>query len=77
MQTPSLISLYLSAKNADEKNGVAEILAMVPENRPGPNPSFTLPLPSASRTALCRCPQCLVVPPHRRARYEVPANGTA
>lgn len=77
MQTPSLISLYLSAKNADDKNAVAEVLSMVPENQPGPNASFTLPLPSTSRAVLCRCPRCLVVPPHRRARYEVPANGTA
>lgn len=76
MTTPSLISMYLSAENAADKNDIAEILAMVPENQPGPNPSFTLPLPSASRTALCRCPQCLVVPPHRRARYEVPAKGS-
>lgn len=76
MPSSSLISLYLSAKNADDKNAVAEILAMVPENQPGPNPSFTLPLPSTSRTVLCRCPQCLVVPPHRRARYEVPTKGS-
>lgn len=77
MSGSSLISMYLSAKNADDKNSVAEILSMIPENRPGPNPSFTLPLPDQDRFVLCRCPRCMVVPPHRRVRYASPARGTA
>ena len=76
MADVSLISDYLSAKNANDKNAAAEILSMIPENQPGPNASFTRPLPSTSKAVLCRCPQCLMVPPHRRARYEVPTKGS-
>lgn len=68
MADTGLISMYLSAKTPQDKDSAAEILAMIPENRPGVA-SFTVPFKRTSRYSACRCPQCLMVPPHRRVRF--------